>query len=253
MSTVVLSYLQINILRGKSTPAATPSVTPTTLLTGLLTDLSIQSDITLYNYRDWLSDDTPLPLTGEQILFMTNNLPNNSSNGGFIKNDLDTITTANLQPLITRVRDYFLSQDFIENKENTRVIKSDAMVISYYGFEKNELKCILEIDEKTDPFGNVVCGVIDTKQAEEQKAFIPVLIGSDYYGDTITSFRIEKAEASFARGTANGTFSGYTWMAKNINGTWKIVWRGQEIPLCSEMERLGIPQAIYESCYYEPA
>src|SRR5690606_11506527 len=124
------------------------------------------------------------------------------------------------------------------------IIESDnAPKTAYYGYEKDDLKCVIRIDELTDPFGNFVCGTVDIAQEDRQLEFSSLFKNtkaSEDSGEQITSFRVSKIESGYALGSANGNYFGYTWMAKKENEDWKIVWRGTEIATCSDMEKYDI-------------
>lgn len=238
-----------------TTPATEPAAfTDTSLLSGLAKDLGLSAELRDYIYMDWLNEkDIPLPLNGKQFIVGTVNINGIGKYPEIGENDLSAITIKNLSPLLTATDAYFTRNGFTKNERNTRIVGTAPITTAFYGYEKDGTKCVVRIDEQTDPFGNFVCGVVDLQQEKLQQAFVPLFIGSKRDGDEITSLRVQKIEGDYAMGSANGVISGYTWMAKKTDGKWEVVWTGQEIPLCTEMEKYTIPISIYENCYNEPA
>ena len=105
--------------------------------------------------------------------------------------------------------------------------------------------------EKSDPFGRFFCGFVDLDQYALQKQFTGLFDMKPKLGQQPPMLRIEKiykdaALGNYAEGSGPG---GYTFMAKKKDDKWNIVWKGQEIALCSEMEKQQIPQEIYGECY----
>lgn len=224
----------------------------TIILSGLAEALELKPELRDYMYMDWLDENKqPLPLTGSQFIVGTVNINGIGKYKAIPENDLAKITLTNLSPLLTTADTYFIGQGFTKNSLNTRIISDPPIQTAFYGYEKGQLKCVIRIDEQTDPFGNFVCGTIDTQQEALQNEFRSLFTGAkaNMDGITITSYRVQKVEGNFALGSANGNIMGYTWMAKKVNGTWQIVWRGNDIALCSEMIKQGIPKSIYGNCY----
>ena len=110
------------------------------------------------------------------------------------------------------------------------------------------MKCLIKIDELSDPFGNFFCGKIDEDQRLLQEEFSSLFAGNK---DQIVSYRVKKIDEVFAVGSANYIYTGFMWIAKNIDGEWQIISRGQDIPFCSDMEKYEVPKSIYETCYDE--
>ena len=234
-----------------TTTATTDASEETILLTGLSQALELKPELRDYMYMDWISENNQiLPLTGSQFIVGTFNITG-IAKYNTIPKDASKITVKTLAPLLTTADAYFMNQGFAKNTVNTRTVQADQLQIAFTGYEKGPMKCVIRIDEESDPFGNFVCGTIDTQQQALQNEFRPLFTGTkaNLDGIAITSFRVQKIEDNFALGSANGYILGYTWMAENKNGAWQIVWHGNEIALCSDMQKLGIPQPIYGNCY----
>ena len=222
------------------------------LLEGLAERLELKPEFRDYMYMDWISENkNPLPLTGMQFIVGTVNINGIGKYNNIPQNDLTKITLKNLSPLLLTTETYFTEQGFTKSAANTRTIENPPIQTAFFGYEKDQVKCVIRIDEQTDPFGNFVCGTVDTKQEALQKEFRSLFFGQKAQTDdiVITSFRVQKVENNFALGSATGDFGGYTWIAKKTNNTWQVVYRSNDIAPCSTMQKLGIPKSIYGNCY----
>lgn len=76
-------------------------------------------------------------------------------------------------------------------------------------------------------------------------------IVKDIQTDKNVSYKVTRVEGNFAagEGTAQGDpLGGFSWLAIKENGKWRIIWTGRQPPLCSDMQKYSVPQAIYKNC-----
>lgn len=219
------------------------------LLEGIAAKLEIKPQIQEYRYFDWIdNDNTRLPLIGQSFFVGT---VDTNGIGKYQKfTDITQVTPDALKPIQEATTDYLTSLDFSQNAKNTRVTGLSPSQSLFSGYEDGETKCVIRLDVQTDPFGNFFCGKVDRDQLAKQQDFKQMFEELTAKEGNL-SFRVDKTEGDFALGSATGDFMGYVWMAKKTGGQWDVVWRGNEIALCSDMTRLGIPQSIYGNCYQE--
>lgn len=230
----------------------TPTVSEETTLTKLAKALDVQPEIREYQYMDWIDKSTALPIMGKQFLMGTTNINGIARYKAIKENDLLSINQKNLTPLLTAADTFFTDQQFTISPENTRTVTTDGQIVVFKGYEKGKEKCVIRIDIETDPFGNFTCGEIDTTQHKLQEPFLPTFFGPAAKDKDMRSFRVQKVENNFALGSANGTFTGYMWIAKRnptANPEWSVIWTGNEAPSCTDMKAREVPKTIYQTCY----
>ncbi len=225
----------------------TTSMSTKEVLDGQAKKLEVKPELRDSIYTDWLeNDNTVVPLTGQQFFMGTVN-----SNGIKAYNkikDTDNITFQTMQPVENRSDSYFSSIGFTKNAMNTLRTGTTPIRTQFIGYEKDTMKCVIRLDEHTDPFGNFFCGKVDTAQIALQKEMGNMLPYS-FSKNNMSSFRVQKIEGNFAIGSYSEPITGYTWIAKKDGTTWKVIWKATEIASCSDMERLGVPKSIYGDCY----
>ena len=234
----------------KQNQSATQNIEPATpqpTLAGLEKALSVTQDLQDSLYIDWVDDkNTVVPLSGKQFFLGTVDIKGKERYKDIA--NIDTINFDTLQAVEKPTNAYFTAKGFTKNSKNTKVYPLESSSYETIGYEKGDLKCLVRLDETTDPFGNFFCGTVDTAQIDLQKqmgALLPYKITKT----GITSFRVQKIEDNYAIGTASETYTGYTWMAKKTGNAWKILWKSNDIAPCADMVRLGIPKSIYGNCY----
>lgn len=203
-----------------------------------------------YVYYDWVNSDGSIqPLTGRQFGVGTTGSDTLGKYGNISNNDISQVTEAFLSPLRNTSNGYFESIGFLQNSDNTSLVP-DEIGTTYVGYEKGEMKCLTKLYIQTDPFGYFFCGTVDTAQEELQKSFLDTFPYEKNADGSIASFRVAGVEGDFASGSASpGGPGGYQWIAKNTDGTWGVVWEGQDFPLCSDMQMYEVPTSMYPGCY----
>jgi len=246
--TVIVGFLVMTFDK-KTNKASTTnsSITTKSALDGLAQKLEIKPELRDSIYVDWIEDDNSVaPLTGQTFFMGTVNI-----NGiGQYKQvtNIENVTFDTLQPIVSTSDTYFSSIGFTKNTTNTRKAGIDPAPYETAGYENDTMKCVIRLDEHTDPFGNFFCGKVDESQIALQKQMGNMLPYKVTKGG-VASLRVQKIEGDYAIGTYSEAFTGYTWMAKRDGTTWKILWKSNDIAPCADMERLGIPKSIYGSCY----
>lgn len=226
----------------------TPSVVQTQLLQGLAQKLDIQPEIYEARYWDWKENGQRIPLMGHAFIMGTVNINGIGQYKELAGQDLDQVTFTNLQPIEETANKYFKSKGFKSSKENDQTTNSDVSKTKYVGFERREMRCLYRLSETTDPFGTFFCGLIDHDQWSEQTPFLP-MFKKEFAEDQFTGFRVDKIEGKYATGAFYNSSMGYQWIAEKQGDQWKMVWNGNEPPLCSTIEPMGIPKSIYGICY----
>jgi hypothetical protein len=245
---VIVGYLVLTFDKKQSQEStSTASLTTKTVLDGLAQKLEVKPELRASIYTDWLeNDNTVVPLTGQQFFMGTVTITDIEQYNNI--KDINDVTVANLMPIVTSADAYFSSIGFSKSKSNTNSLGSPPVKFQTLGYENNDMKCVIRLDEQTDPFGNFFCGKVDKAQMTLQKE-MGTMLPYKLTKDGISSLRVQKIEGDYAIGTYSEAYSGYTWMAKKDGNTWKILWKSNDIAPCADMERLGIPKSIYGDCY----
>lgn len=232
--------------------ATAPTIAPDSnraVLQKLQKQLSLTAAMQPYNYMDWVGENKQLyPLRGEYFIVGTVNSNGIAKYEGLTSEDLASITFTQLAPLRNAAETFFLENGFEKSTLNSRITGESPGRVQRVGFFKGDMKCMITAYEFTDPFANFFCGKIDNKQISLQLPFRD-LFEYKYNPSSLASFRVDKVDGDFATGSKTFDYSGYQWIAQKKNDTWEIVWKGQEIPLCSDMKKYEIPKEIYQQCY----
>jgi hypothetical protein len=63
-------------------------------------------------------------------------------------------------------------------------------------------------------------------------------------------FTISKIQGNYAQGGISGQGGGGMWFAANIDGTWKLVWDGNGVILCSDLTNYpDFPTSMIPECF----
>lgn len=225
---------------------------PTATLQALEADLGVKADIQDTSYVNWKSaDGVQLPLTGKQIILGTSGVNGLGQYGDIKDNDISQVTGEFLSPLLTKIREFYLENGFVESKQNTNSTPNMLWYTSL-GFEKDGLYCVSNVAQQSDPFAYLSCGTVDNDQLALQGEFQSVYeeAKAQEMGDAgvLLGFRVSKVVGSFASGNVY-SLGGYQWIAQKTDGSWKMIWSGNDMPLCSDMEKYSVPTTMYPSCY----
>jgi hypothetical protein len=69
-------------------------------------------------------------------------------------------------------------------------------------------------------------------------------------GASELKFTVSKILGNFAQGGASGQGGGGMWFAAKVNGSWKLVWDGNGIILCSDIDPYpDFPVSMVPQCY----
>lgn len=227
------------------------SETATETLEGLARFLGTTVNVTDYDYQDWTEPSgLRVPLKGKLIVLSTNGTGENSGKYGNLTTDqLDQVTSTFLTPLQAKISEYFQSNGFEENNLNTNLVPND-LYFSTVSYQKDNLDCVANLAQMSDPFAYITCGTVDQKQLSLQKEFSRVYEEqkSQNSGDIPITFRVSDVDGDYAKGSVS-SLGGYQWIAKKIDGTWTTIWAGQDFPLCSDMASYEVPSSMYPGCY----
>lgn len=220
-----------------------------TYLDGLQAELGVTGTLQKTIYWDWIDENNMLlPLTGKQFLLGTTDTNDIGKYGKVTSKNLTKINKKFFAPLLTTSTIYFEQSNFVEDEANQRKNMKDELNETFRGFEKNKIKCMIRLTPQSDPYGYFFCGTIDEDQMARQKE-LSSLFSTVYNPKKYYSYRVDVIDETFARGSVTEVVLGYVFIAKKTDGNWNILWKGNDIALCSDMETLGIPKKIYQSCY----
>lgn len=239
------------LLIAKHTNKPSTNTTPKQILPELAKQLEIKPELRDSPYWSWVDKNkTILPLNGQEFFIGSVNSNGIGKYKNITSDDIEQFTLPFFQPIIKTSDTFFIQHGFNKNMMNSNDVP-DMFGTIYGGFENGELKCIYSLWEKSDPFGRFFCGYIDQHQRQLQKDFLHLFPMTYVPGQRPPFLRVEKVYGDFALGNyAEGSGpGGYTFMAKKTAGSWQIVWKGQEIATCSQMQKYQIPKEIYGECY----
>jgi len=63
------------------------------------------------------------------------------------------------------------------------------------------------------------------------------------------TYTVSKIQGDFAQGGASGQGGGAMWFAAKVNNTWKLVWDGNGVILCSDIAAYPFPTSMIPECY----
>ncbi len=253
----LLSLLFIALLFGGAWYFATSYKPPTTedyvnrgrsYLEEAANALGVEAKVQESVYWSWIDEKGQiLPLIGNQFLLGTVDVNGIGKYGDVTSKHLEKVTDTFFRSLLADSETFFNKSHFVANKENAREKENDPTHTIRRGYERGKIKCLLRLTPHSDPFGAFFCGAIGDHQLTLQKR-VAGLFSTTYNPKHFSAFRVTKSEKDFALGTYMEDVGGYTWIAKKTEGKWQVVWKGQEIPLCTDMQKGSIPKTIYLNC-----
>lgn len=218
-------------------------------LEGLQEELGVTGTFQETVYWDWIDKDgTLLPLTGKQFLLGTVDTNGIGKYGNVHSNNLTKINKKFFTPIAVTTTEYFTKSKFIPSEKNARSTMKDELNEVFGGFERNTIKCLFRLTPQSDPYGYFFCGIVDELQRTRQKQ-LSSLFSTRYNPKKYYSFRVDTIDPPYARGSYSEIIEGYVFIAKKTDDSWKLIWKGNEIASCNEMEKLDIPKSIYQDCY----
>lgn len=246
IATLLIFSNKLSTLNTQPLPTPQP-LNSEQVLTNFASYLNTTADLRVNDDWDWLSaDGTHLPLSAQMLVLSTSGINGMGKYGTINQNDIDQVTKPFILELADKTITYFKSLGFNINNANT-IKQFDEMNTIRIGFEKNNIKCVVSLAALSDPFGYYICGEIDQNQLTLQQDFKnimdPEMSKSPNY-----VFRVEQVDGDFARGHQSNII-GSEWFAQKENGNWKIILQTPDQPLCSVVDKLKIPQPIYQNCY----
>lgn len=201
------------------------------------------------------------PITNGQAVWITdyNNL-NIVTGGEFAgANIINEGETIGLKYILDS---FFEGQGFEKNEINTFSTLSDpnqAYQVDSFGYTKGDVKCLVNLFVNSKPSGIFFCGTINQEKEQLQNEFKNVLYGPDsqypLQNNEAAVIDVTNINNNFASGTdnryLNGVFepSGANWIAAKVNGSWQLVFEGQDYPPCSLIDQYSIPQEFYKNCF----
>lgn len=217
-------------------------------LLDLQKSLKINSPINLYFptlYFDWVVDrDSRVPLTTEGFNLVRKEYSDNSGVLGNFNISQET-TEEPFKPLKKLIDDFFVSNNFIINSENTYKF---SRYEDYIGYTKDDLKCSVKLSYQSDPFGFVYCGIVEQNQIKLRQELSSAINPNK---DTNVAFDVDKIIGNWAQGDV-GYYSSNSivgWIATKINGGWELIYSGQDRTSCDVMDKYNIPKEFYGACY----
>lgn len=145
---------------------------------------------------------------------------------------------------------YFLSQNYnfkIETK-NSAINISPTITSPMVGNDRDEHGCIGSAgyswcEEKQKCLRTweepceVVSPTITVDETESLKTIIKQLLIEEH-GESANNLTVtvSKIQGDFARGGASETGGGAMWLAKKVNNSWQLVFDGNGVPDCNQLE-----------------
>lgn len=250
-SYLVLKYEGVNMYQ--QTPHA--SVT----LEELKSAIGVSAEVRSSEYVDWvMPDGSVVPLSSRQILLGTSDI-NGLGKYGDLTTDPDSVGADDLgkldinnflTPLVNNIKKYYEKNGFTLSEKNTNTTPNDLWAITL-GYEKDGLYCISNLAQHSDPFAYLSCGTINEGQLALQKEFESIYreaMANEGKTTVPIVFRVSMVDNDFANGSVS-SIGGYQWIAKKTDGSWKIIWTGNDMPQCTDMEKYSVPTKMYPSCY----
>jgi hypothetical protein len=244
-----------NTTATKIIPTAIPTaekiiIDPRQILNQLQTTLKTSSPISIRNNMEWLDDNGQYLLLTGQDFGLAGTVSNNYVGKYGNYSDVSSITIDSFKTLQSDIDKFFKSNGFEENKNNNKHIvnnSEDSLSTISMGYTKGEVKCLIRLYAKTDPFADIFCGIIDEKRTAWLKELSPVINSTN---DPNISVSVDKMIGNYAQGGAGGRYGGggAAWMAQKINGVWTKIWGGQDTISCSIVNQYQIPKEIYGTC-----
>lgn len=213
------------------------------VLQGLQKELAVTATVQKDETTDWKTADGFIPLTGNRFIVGTRGINGLGKYGDIEQENLNQIDKTFLAGIFQKTDTYFANQGFTKNTDNTTTTPGPVNELQT-GYEKDTMRCVITLAIATDPFGYFFCGEVDTKQLILIKQFQQVVNPDN---DPNLHIRVQKVENDFALGYTSNII-GSQWIAKKTAGTWQVVWTGQEIPFCADMDKYEIPASIYTNC-----
>ncbi len=155
--------------------------------------------------------------------------------------------------LISPQIDKIMKQNgFKANQKNSSMSVEDDRFYDYIqAYENGAVKCVfvanpdcVTSDEELEmhySFSLGCTGAFD-KNYQQQTPFLKDL------GINDTIVRVQKRTGDFVNLSVNSRRTGYYIIAKLINGKWKEIFSGQDVPSCAVVEKYKIPKEIISDC-----
>lgn len=177
-------------------------------------------------------------------------------------NSLNPVNSGEIEGISYILDSFFDAQGFNKDEINTFSTLDDPdqlIAVRSFGYTQGSLKCLAALYPDSQPSGYFFCGDVNGKKDELQKQFLPVIYSSS------SQYPLRKDEAAvvdvfnisddFAMGSNNrylrGIYepSGTRWIAAKVDGDWKLVFEGQDLPACTLVDRYKVPKEFYSNCF----
>lgn len=208
------------------------------ILNSLERALNVTATISVRNNIDWFNQNKQkLPLMGQNFGLGTFANAYLGKYGNYAQypspNYLKDVTMDSLKPLQTGVEEFFISNGFQKDIQNTF---SNSYIS--LGYRRSDIKCLITLIPNGDPLGNFFCGTVDDTQIAWRKELTSAINPTN---DPNVEFSVDKLLGNYAAGSG---FDSH-WYAVKINGQWQKVWSGQNIISCKPVDQYNIPKEIY--------
>ena len=146
---VLLGLLGIYLLRNNNTASNSTTTSAQSTLSSLQRTISTTAPIIETKSIDWIdANNQVVPLKGYR--FGIGTFANNymGKYGNF--SDISEITETSLQPLQSTGENFFVKNGFNLSRAND---KKNSLATNY-GYELNDVKCLIGLSPQSDPFGS---------------------------------------------------------------------------------------------------
>ena len=172
------------------------------------------------------------------------------------KNDGIELPKEDLNLVLPTVDNIFTEKGFkINDINSSNSIEDDTFYDYVKAYEKGNIKCTLtsnpdcyaeEYKEENTIFIQnirIACTNKYEESLQRQSSYLKDL----GIKDAIVNVEVEKGD--FIRFNIGLRRTGYYIIAKNENGKWNEIFKGQDIPSCELINEYNIPEEIYKECY----
>ncbi len=164
-------------------------------------------------------------------------------------------TTAAAQQ-VALIAQHFLSRGFKKSPQNSSNDVLDTQFYDYIiGYQKGDERCLLTVNpdegfsmnrqnERVNiPNIIVSCSTAFQKSYDAQTPFLRAK------NDPTAVVKIGKQNDVAAVGSVGWRRTGALALFSKINGEWKLIFEGHEVPTCELLQRYSFPAEIYSDCY----
>lgn len=159
--------------------------------------------------------------------------------------------------LVNEVNNFFDNKGFSKSIRNSSKSVSDDSFYDYIlGYQKDDERCLLTVNPDESYYkgenGEMIASpniVLDCSRGEFQQSYDEQIPFLKAMNDRTAVVRIEKMSDVAAYVLVNWRRTGSFALFSKVNGYWEMIYRGQDQPSCSTLQKYSFPAEIYSDCY----